>query len=102
MIRWTKDGKVARDGWPKPQFPGDMTCMAEDLADALDVAVVALRFYAAHHHLYGSLADDWDECGDAEYAGWLWPCEPAEELSWGIENGSTAKKALRQIGVEHD
>jgi hypothetical protein len=58
----------------------------------------ALKFYANCDHLYGSLKDDWDECGDSEYRHWLWPSEPAEEMSWGVEDGETARAALAAQG----
>lgn len=68
--------------------------------------VAALKFYADGEHLYGSLGEDWDECGDREYAGWLWPCEAegaVEDEAWGVENGLRARAAIdRAIGEQRE
>jgi hypothetical protein len=53
----------------------------------------ALGFYAKRQHLYGSIAEDWDSAsGEAD--NWLWPSEPAENESWGVENGYVAQCAI--------
>lgn len=90
-------------------FVGDAMCpspyaieraRAEGLERELAAAREALRFYAEREHLYGSLADDWDSCSDHEAAGWLWPSEPAEDESWGVEDGSVARAALAAAPAE--
>ena len=87
MIRWTKDGQVSRYGW----HPGkswevhsegvsDYPLMCHELADALDVAVAALKWYA----------------DPVAYS------MPVRDMNHHVfpDMGTTAKKVLRQIGVE--
>lgn len=82
MIRWTKDGKVVRNA---PWASWD------ELADALDVAVAALRDYESLLE-QGFLVRNTSGDSDPQWA--LKMMKPMMQLT-------RAAKALRQIGADH-
>lgn len=82
MIRWTKDGKMYREDWPHfdPPFPQADKIITE-LADAFDVAVAALRWYA-------------------DPVAYSMPVQNMEHHVFP-DRGKTASDALRHIGADH-